>query len=312
MTFGGFEKGAEIPRPDPGPGPIVPETSNGLPDMDKLRQRLEEQFPAPPEGEVRPDLTDATSDLQRPREITLDDGTVIRLPEPVHAAKTGEASASKTDDRGEAYSANGELRPDCTYALNGNTYETDSSGRIVSVDAEPKLSPENERDNAAQREVGGKDRQEGDQGGHIVGRDLGGDPGEGNLVAMNSRINQSDYKRMENDVKRDLAEGKDVTTHTELAYSGDSRRPDTIEVTKIADGGKTVYTFDNNVDGTLRKHIREVGSETDAEAVSSVLDETGGEVSSIREVNITYTDADGSTRRRTVTIDKPREGDSNE
>ena len=35
-----------------------------------------------------------------------------------------------------------------------------------------------------------KDRRPSDQGGHIVGRDLNGDGGAGNLVAMDYRINQ--------------------------------------------------------------------------------------------------------------------------
>ena len=44
------------------------------------------------------------------------------------------------------------------------------------------------------------------------------------LVAMDSRINQSDYKRMENDIKAALDEGKDVTVTTDISYSGDSKR----------------------------------------------------------------------------------------
>lgn len=228
----------------------------------------------------------------------------------------------KTDDRGEIYSADGKLYPNDTYELNGNIYTTDENGRIIDVQAKPVLTPENARDSDAQKDAGGNDRREGDQGGHIVGRDMGGDGGEGNLVAMDSKINQSDYKRMENDIKRALADGKEVTTHTEISYSGDSERPDIVKVTVTIDGKETVYTFDNNIDGTLREKASEVGGKDASETVQSVLNETGGEISSIKEeydengnlikvtVNVTYTDEDGKAQRTRVIIDNPQGGDN--
>ena len=172
-------------------------------------------------------------------------------------------------------------------------------------------TPENPRDNKAQQEAGGEDRKPTDQGGHIVGRDLNGDGGIGNLLAMDAKINQSDYKRMENDIKDALDEGKDVTMHTDVTYKGDSERPDIITVTITADGEKAVYKFDNNLDGSLMDEIPEVGKE----AVQAELDDTGGQISSIKEiydengnlektiVNITYTDEDGVNHRSRVTIE---------
>ena len=127
----------------------------------------------------------------------------------------------KTDDNGNVYSIDGKLQPNTTYELNGNIYTTDENGRIIRCEAKPVRSPENPRDNEAQRQAGGEDRRPNDQGGHIVGRDMNGDGGIGNLVAMDSKINQSDYKRMENDIKTALDEGKEVTTKTEMTYSGD-------------------------------------------------------------------------------------------
>lgn len=56
---------------------------------------------------------------------------------------------------------------------------------------------------------------------------------------MDSKINQSDYKCMENDIKTALDEFKDVTTKTEITYSGDSERPDKIIVAITADGKGT-------------------------------------------------------------------------
>ena len=219
----------------------------------------------------------------------------------------------KADDNGNIYSIDGnKLQPKITYELNGNIYTTDKNGRIISCKAKPVHIPENPRDNEAQRQAGGKYRRPNDQGGHIVGRDMNGDGGIGNLVAMDPKINQSDYKRMENDIKAALDEGKEVTTKTEITYSGNSERPDKITVTVTAEGKDTVYKFDNKLDGSLRDEVPESGKET----VQDRLDETGGDISSIKEeydekgnlvettVYITYKYEDGTNYRTSVVIEK--------
>lgn len=211
----------------------------------------------------------------------------------------------KTDDDSQIYSVEGHLRANTTYKLNGNIYTTDENGRIIKCEAKPVRSPENPRDLEAQRKAGHEDRRSNDQGGHIIGRDMNGDGGIGNLVAMDSKINQSDFKRMENDIKVVLDEGKNVATKTQIAYRDDSKRPDIITVTVTADGKDYVYKFDNNLDGALRDKVPENGKET----VQSRLYETGGEISSIKEeynksgsviettVYITYKGDDGKNYR---------------
>ena len=212
-------------------------------------------------------------------------------------------ASCKTDDNGETYSENGHLLPNTTYELNGNVYTTDENGRIVHVEAVPESSPENPRDNSAQQRCGGEDRLPTDHGGHVVARDLGGDSGEGNLVAMDSRINQSDYTLMENDVKAALDEGKEVTTKTDISYDGDSERPDKITVTVTIDGKDTVYKFDNNMDGSLMDEVPENGRE----AVQRRLDKDGGTVSSIKEEY----DENGNLVKTTVTITTKDEDGNN-
>jgi hypothetical protein len=224
--------------------------------------------------------------------------------------------AEKSDDNGDVYTdENGENLPNTKYVLNGNVYETDEKGRTVRCESKPQKTPENPRDINDQTSSGGDDRRPGDQGGHIIGRDIGGDGGSGNLVPMDSRINQSDYKRMENDIKRASAEGKDVAIKTEIIYSGDSKRPDRIIATVTIDGKDTVYTFDNNLDGSLMDKLEETCGESDIETVRDVLDETGGQISSIKEeydadgnlekttVTITYADGNGKNYRTEVVID---------
>ncbi len=216
------------------------------------------------------------------------------------------------DDNDNIYSIDGKLKANTTYELNGNVYTTDENGRIASCKANPVRSPENSRDNEAQRQVGGGDRRPNDQGGHIVGRDMNGSCGIGNLVAMDSRINQSDYKRMENSIKDALDEGKEVITKTEITYSGYSERPDKITATATVDGKDTVYRFDNNLDGSLRDEVPENGKEM----VKNILDETSGEISSIKEeynedgnfvettVYITYEGENGTNYRTSVVIEE--------
>jgi hypothetical protein len=231
-----------------------------------------------------------------------------------------ELPKDRVDVNGKPYMQDGKLLPNTTYELNGNVYTTDDKGRIISCEAKPKLTPDNPRDNAEQGKAGGEDRKPTDQGGHIVGRDLNGDPGLGNIVPMDSRINQSDYKRMENDVKKALSEGKEVTTKTELVYTGDSERPDKIITTVTVDGKDTVYTFDNNLDGSLMDKVKENGNQGDVNRVQDELDETGGQISSIKEefdedgnlekttIRITYTDENGVNHRENVVIDNSNGG----
>ena len=278
-----------------------------VPTLGDLKNKLEDIFRVgTPDDISRNENIPEPMSLEEntPHSITLDDGTEVMLPD----AGTRE---TKTDDNGTVYLKNGELEPAATYELNGNAYTTDEQGRIIRCQAHPERSPENPRDVNAQLQAGGKDRRFSDQGGHIVGRDLNGDGGAGNLVAMDSKINQSDYKRMENDIKTALSEGKDITAITDIHYSDDSRRPDTITVTTAADGISTVYKFDNNLDGRLKDEIPKNGKD----AVQEELKDTNGVISSLKEeynengeltqtiVNITYTDQNGMNYRTKVYID---------
>ncbi len=211
-----------------------------------------------------------------------------------------------------------ELPPNTTYSLNENIkniYKTDGQGRIISCEYIPKRTPENTRDNNAQISVGAEERKNSDQGGHLIGRDIGGDGGRGNLVAMDSRINQSGYKRMENDIKKDIDDGKDVMVKTEIEYSENSKRPDKITSTVTVDGKDTVYTFDNNIDGSLMEKLEHICNESDIAVLKDVLNETEGTVSSIKEefdgaaklekttALITYKDENGKNLYRTMVID---------
>lgn len=158
----------------------------------------------------------------------------------------------ETDDSGYIYKVNGyELLPDNEYAIDGVTYNTDNLGRIISCDGNAKSMPDGERDQKAQSIAGGEDRREGDQGGHILARVLGGAKGIENMLAMRgTAINQSVYKRMENEISKNLEEGKEAHVNVQIEYEGRSQRPSKITVMYTIDGKKTVVQFDNDESST--------------------------------------------------------------
>ncbi len=208
----------------------------------------------------------------------------------------------ETDDNGQTYKKNGKLLPNVEYTVNGNTYKTDARGRIISCDANPKYTEEGPRDNEKQREAGGEERKENDDGGHIVARILGGAEGEENLVPMRSTINRGDYKKMENEIAKALEEGKEVTVHIELEYDGDSERPSKIKATYTIDGKTTVVEFDNeeNSSELLESLKGKISEEQYNELKEEVEDwENEGIEVSITSVKIEY-DENGNTVKITI------------
>ena len=178
------------------------------------------------------------------------------------------------DDEGKAYKKNGELLPDTEYTINGHTYGTDENSNIIWCDAEPEISEEGKRDIVQQRESGGKDRREGDQGGHIIARILGGSEGAENLVPMRGTINQGDYKKMEIEIKKALEEGEKDRIHIDLEYEGSASRPAKIKAAYTIGSRKTEILFDNEENSIdLLDSLRGNISEEDYESLKEELDD---------------------------------------
>lgn len=157
----------------------------------------------------------------------------------------------ETDDNGQIYKKNGEILPNSEYTVNRNTYKTDENGNKVSCDSNPEYTEEGSRNMKEQKESGGEERQENDDGGHIIARILGGAEGEENLVPMRRTINRGDYKKMENEIAKALQEGKKVTIHIDLEYAGGSQRPSKIKAEYIIAGKKTIVEYDNE-EGSIK------------------------------------------------------------
>jgi len=189
----------------------------------------------------------------------------------------------ETDDNGNIYKTNGELNPNTEYIVNGITYKTDSQGRIVSWKGKPGYNPEAERDSEAQTDAGGEDRQDGDDGGHLVARVLDGSPGNENIVPMRDTVNRGDYKKSENEIAKAKQEGKDVQDSGNIIYEGDSSRPSKIERTYTIDGEKRELKVDN-VEGSqdLLEDVKDDISEDDYESLEERIEDMeadGSEVS---------------------------------
>lgn len=211
-----------------------------------------------------------------------------------------------TDDNGTVYKVDGyELLPNKEYVIDGVTYTTDDQARITSFKGITKKMPDGERDNIAQVLAGGADRKAGDQGGHILARVLGGAKGIENMLAMRgTAINQSVYKRMENEIGRALDDGKEVGINGNIDYKGDSQRPSKITVAYSIDGKERVIQFDNDEGSTeLLSSLEKKIDETDFNDLNQeILDaKEDGITISIVSVKTIY-DESGKAEKIIVTM----------
>ena len=106
-----------------------------------------------------------------------------------------------------------------------------------------------DRNGHQQRIAGGPDRLPGDQGGHIFGTQFGG-PGEAiNITAMRDTLNQvgaRDYYNLEAQWRQLAEQGGQVQVKVDIAYPGDSLRPESYTVETYVDGKlNSTYHFDN-------------------------------------------------------------------
>ncbi|MGD6873754.1 T7SS effector LXG polymorphic toxin [Sutcliffiella horikoshii] len=130
------------------------------------------------------------------------------------------------------------LKPNIEYKTKeGYHYKTDSDGRISNVEATLQLGKA-DRNNYAQRIVGGVDRLPNDDGGHLIASIFKGSGEIDNLVPMNSTLNRKEYKLLENSWKKALNEGKTVEVNIEPIYKGNSSRPAKFEVEYKINGKK--------------------------------------------------------------------------
>lgn len=138
--------------------------------------------------------------------------------------------------------------PNTIYQVDGNkTYKTDSQGRVETVEAKLSLNS-NDRNTYQQCKVG-KCGIAGDEGGHLIATIFTG-PGEKlNIVPMNSNLNRSEWKKMENLWAKALKDNKEVDVRIEPIYSGNSERPVKFNVRYTIEGQRPVIKNFTNAQG---------------------------------------------------------------
>nr|HDU9003110.1 DNA/RNA non-specific endonuclease [Bacillus cereus] len=134
----------------------------------------------------------------------------------------------------------------------GYTYTTDSQGRVASCEGSLQLG-DGKRNNYAQRVVGGNDRLDDDDGGHLIATIFKGSGNMDNLVPMNSNLNRGEWKKLENEWANALNDGDKVRVKITPNYSGNSKRPDSFVIRyKIGDEDRwRLKNFDNVPGGKL-------------------------------------------------------------
>ena len=202
-----------------------------------------------------------------------------------------ELFSPEMDDTGKVFKADGKLLPNTRYMLEGSTYVTNEYGSIISCDAQLKYSPEGDRNLKEQREAGADERLEGDDGGHIVARMLGGTEGGENLIPMRRTLNRGDYKIMENQIAKALQEGKDASLHLDLSYASHVQRPDLIKSVYSIDGNRTEILFENQENSTeLLKELKSKITAEDYRQLENEIDdmEKAGHPATITSIKTEY------------------------
>lgn len=151
------------------------------------------------------------------------------------------------DDNGKLYRVDNDLLPNSSYEINGYHYETDEYGRILSVEGILHMK---ERDSRLPirdsiEDIGKGDQKEGDDRGHLIGDQFDGSNGLENMIPQDAEVNRNDFKNLENELAKEVKDGKEVKVEIKLVYEGKSRRPDALIVTYSIDGEKSVRVFPN-------------------------------------------------------------------
>lgn len=152
------------------------------------------------------------------------------------------------DDNGKLYRVENNLVPNTEYEINGYKYKTDDQGRIVSAEGTLHMKEERKKLPIKDKieDIGKGDQKEGDHRGHLIGDQFDGANGLENLIPQDGNINTKDFKNFENELAKEVKDGKEVTVKIGPIYEEDSRRPVAIGVTYTIDEEESVRVFPNS------------------------------------------------------------------
>ncbi len=161
---------------------------------------------------------------------------------------TGKSGKEYRDDNGQVYRIGNDLAANATYVLNGYTYETDAQGRIASVEGALQIKDRKGRLRIKDslNDIGKGDELPGDDRGHLIGDRFNGSNGLGNMIPQNAVINRVDFRKLENELAKQVKDKRTVNVKIEPMYGGNSRRPDAIVVAYNIDGEENIRIFPNS------------------------------------------------------------------
>ena len=150
------------------------------------------------------------------------------------------------DDNGKEYRIGDNLLPNTEFVRDGYKYVTDDKGRVVSAEGKLQVKDHEGRKEMDSRSVVDKgDMKPTDDRGHLIADRFNASGGLENLVAMDSKLNQGDYSKLENKLADAVNSGAQVDLKVQPSYEKDSTRPSEFKVTYTIDGEKTVTVFKN-------------------------------------------------------------------
>ena len=151
------------------------------------------------------------------------------------------------DDNGNLYRIGDDLLPNNKYEINGYSYETDDRGIIILVEGILHIKDRDGRliIGDSIETIGKGDQKDGDDRGHLIGDQFDGSNRLENMIPQDADINRKDYRNFENELAKEVKDGKKVYVNIEVIYSGDSRRPEALVVNYSIDGKESMRVFTN-------------------------------------------------------------------
>lgn len=148
------------------------------------------------------------------------------------AENTSEVEDEDEIETPSHFNEDGSLKENENYEVNQYFYQTDEHGRLESCAGNLRLE-KGTRNAQAQREVGGEDREEYDDGGHLIASRFGGSGEIDNLVPMSQDINRpgGEWYELEDSWADELDKGNEVNVQIYIEYDDDeSQRPSGFDV----------------------------------------------------------------------------------
>ncbi len=151
------------------------------------------------------------------------------------------------DDDGNLYRVGNDLAPDSEYTMNGYKYKTDEQGRVIHAEGELYLKDGGRMPiKDTMKKIGKGYQKITDHRGHLIGDRFNGGNGLENIVLQDGKLNQGQYKALENEWAAALQSGKKVSVSIEVVYDEISLRPEGFAVEyRIDDGSLNKRFFEN-------------------------------------------------------------------